>query len=471
MKNAFAPINRIPPEVLTLIPDYCWWHRDNGPIAVILTHVCRAWREIFSSHSSLWTEFDCLNADKTRVYLERSKSSPINLWILRKNGLSPNDPLLQVIPHATSRLKYLYVSAMPENVGDITIHLSHPAPLLEDLSIDCADGPGAPSNFVLPPSLFNGDLSSLHTLSLGSVRTNVPWRNMVNLTSFCLRHIPPGDISIGQLLDFFESAPRLKNVDLECATPVSGAQRGRFVQLKCLKWMGIQGAEPCSLLLDHLLIPVGAKVEIRTYSPGSRLEAHLPRSLRNFRNLSNLNKISLTLDVHLVMKFTGPHGKLSLDCPEPPDSTTSQVFEYLARIDTSRIEQLEVFGGNPPSRDLPHQVLLRMKNLRILALYQCRGLHLFIRALHPDVNSSEVVVCPDLGELILAPLTNGRVFDINDLVSMATARASVWANLGNVRIICRQDEVDLGDLLELRKHVPDVECGLMEFDSEGSEEG
>ncbi|KAF9643191.1 hypothetical protein BDM02DRAFT_3104714, partial [Thelephora ganbajun] len=72
-RNTLAPINRIPPEVLTLIPDF-WDRSDRGQDVIALTHVCRAWREIFTSHSSLWTDFDCMDSNKTRVYLERSKA-------------------------------------------------------------------------------------------------------------------------------------------------------------------------------------------------------------------------------------------------------------------------------------------------------------------------------------------------------------------------------------------------------------
>ena len=62
VKNSFAPINRIPPEVLLLIPDYDNDDMDQGLIT--LTHVCRGWRDMFISRSSLWTQLDCMNFDK-----------------------------------------------------------------------------------------------------------------------------------------------------------------------------------------------------------------------------------------------------------------------------------------------------------------------------------------------------------------------------------------------------------------------
>lgn len=78
--NSFAPINRIPPEVLSLIPDY--WYKDvTGEDMIALTHVCRGWRTIFTSRPSLWSSLDCTNVDMTRTYIERSKAAPLELWL------------------------------------------------------------------------------------------------------------------------------------------------------------------------------------------------------------------------------------------------------------------------------------------------------------------------------------------------------------------------------------------------------
>ena len=211
LKNRLAPINRIPLEVLILIPDWEIGHKDQGVIA--LTHVCRTWREIFISRSSLWTDFDCADMDKTLTYLERSKSSPISVQLNRTVNpspddppLSPHDPFLQVIPRAIGRLKSLFLEATPENLQEITAHLSLPAPLLEQLLIDGGSGPQ--HNNVLTTTLFDGNLSSLHHLHMHSIRTWLPWRNMVNLKSFNLFYPSPEEPSIAQLLDFFESTPK-----------------------------------------------------------------------------------------------------------------------------------------------------------------------------------------------------------------------------------------------------------------------
>jgi len=457
LKNGLSPINRIPPELLTLIPDFFKkWRKNHG--VVQLTHVCRAWRNVFVSHASLWTNFHCEDADKTRICLERSNPSPINLLIQREDSLPPHDPLLQVIPHAIDRVKFLSLRATQETIGHIATHLSRPAPLLEYLSIDCGCGSEPASNPVLTTPLFNGNLSSLRTLRLLYLHTELPWRNMLNLTSFTLWHTPLGGLSIGQLLDFMESTPRLESVELRFAIPTSGAQGGRLVPLTYLQWMSIWEGEPCSPLLNHLLIPVGAKLSIQADSFGSRLEDNLPRSLDNFRNLSDLTKINLDLnESYQDVQFIGPNGEVSVTCPFPQGNPTSLVLEYLAHIDTSKTEQLEINHSNPQSSDPPHRALLHMKNLRTLTLYRCQNLHFFIRALHSDASSSGAVVCPKLEDLILVLRERTGVFDIKHLINMTTARALGGAGLMTIRLVGGQDKVDPDDMLELRRHVFDVE--------------
>ena len=63
VKNTFAPINRIPPELLSLIPEHCKKDRE----LIELTHICHDWREIFVSRASLWTRLDCARPNKKAI--------------------------------------------------------------------------------------------------------------------------------------------------------------------------------------------------------------------------------------------------------------------------------------------------------------------------------------------------------------------------------------------------------------------
>ena len=421
---------------------------------------------MFTSCSSLWTDFHCVDADKTRVYVERSKSSPINLWLDGAEALPSHNPLLQIIPHVLPRLKSVVILGTPENLQDVTARLSHPAPLLEDMMID-----GRPRNSfsrdypTLAPTLFNEDLSSLRKLFVQGVHTTLPWRNMVNLTSFTLSGSPEKDeITIRQLLDFLENAPGLLKVKLKNATPTSGAQNGRLVSLPCLTKLVINGGEPSSLLLDHLLIPVGAKValEFEVKSPDAPLEDYLPRALGNLGNLSNFTNIGIYLGSSLThMKFSGPNGQVSaLPCwgfHDPPFNATCKALQSLALFDAATVLQLEIIGGRLPSGShLPHQAFAPMKGLRTLKLARCPDLLSFIHALYPNRSQPNILVFPGLEELVLS-LGVTKQFDIESIAEMAAARALRGAKLKLVHFVCSTKPP--ASLLGVAKHVSRVRIG------------
>ena len=206
LKNSFAPINRIPPEVLSLIPDY--FHEDDMDEGLLdLTHTCRGWREVFISHSSLWTKLNFANLDETRTLIQHSKSSL--KFHLEDTKASPfNDHLFSLaIPHL-HKLKSLTIFAGIES--EVFNYFHYHAPLLEELNIHV---PG-PQKLSFGNELFSGDLSSLRKLSLVRITTSLPWKNLANLQVFALGCSTLG-YDITQLLDFFESTPLLHTIDLD----------------------------------------------------------------------------------------------------------------------------------------------------------------------------------------------------------------------------------------------------------------
>lgn len=160
---------------------------------IALTHVCRGWREWLIADPSLWTYLDCTNVDKTRIYIERSKSSGLEVSLSRdEDTVYLEDAFRLVIPHI-GRLQSLTVNGGEEDLlQNLAPHISCSAPLLRELTIelDCNPVP------VLNSTLFNSNLSSLHTLSLNGVGTHLPWKNLSNLTAFELWYTPKGQVSI-----------------------------------------------------------------------------------------------------------------------------------------------------------------------------------------------------------------------------------------------------------------------------------
>ena len=307
-------------------------------------------------------------------------------------------------------------------------------------------------NPILPLSLFGGDLSSLRELFLEAVHTELPWRNMVNLTWFLLANT--SSVSMKQLLDFFESAPHLREIQLSFAAPTSGTQDGRLVSLACLKKIHIDGG-PSSVLLDHLLIPIGAELTTQVNLPGLPIENHLPRSLDNLRNLSDFTTIQLSgRRPRPHIRFSGPNGQVEMVSEISKGRETRMLFESLAQFDTSKTERLEINRGSSPSSDRPHQALLPMKDLLVLTLTRCTSPHVFIHALDPSMGPPGVLVCPKLEEIVIQ---HREMFDIQSVIGTVAARASGGAKLKLVRIVSR-DEFPESHVPELKKHVLHVEC-------------
>jgi len=398
-----------------------------------------------------------MGGDKSLVYFKRSGTSSISLSLSRDGPTLPHDPFFEIISRATGRLVSLFIEGTPENLQDITSHLRRPAPLLEGLTV-CNIGKPVPfRSKVLPPALFNGDLSSLRKLYLQGVRTELPWRNMVNLTSFVLGRVSQDEISVNQLLSFFESAPHLCDIDLYSVTPFPTAQHSRLVKLARLKRLKIADCGPPYLLLGHLSIPVGAILTTRGRLVRSLIGDLLPRSLDNLRNFSDFTRIQLSVDgPNPRMEFSGPNGRVNMILTNTIINWTHLVLESLAQLDTSKTEYLVIKEGKPqPSRDLLYRALLPMTDLRTLKLSRCRSPHIFTQALQPSMNSSEVMVCPKLEELILE--SPDGAFDVKSVIKMVAARAWKGRKLGTIRIVDGRGGPDPGVMSELKKHVSHVD--------------
>ena len=459
-RNAFAPVNRTPPEVLSLIPDY-WEDYEKDRNSIVLTHVCRSWREIFVSRPSLWTYLDFDNVEKTRVYIERSKCAPLEIH------LEPpyEEAFFLRIPHIR-RLKTLSVCGGPDELLPVLVkHFSCPLPLLDDLTIDFR-GHRPPT---LPENLFDGDLSSLCKLTLGTT-IPLPWRDLSNLTTFNLYEVPEDKILLTQLLDFFESAPYLRHIQLHYSLPsFSNAPTERVVPLPHLEDLSIKADQPDLILLDHLSIPAGASLHLKFGfdNENSPISSYLPKSLGCLRNLSHITAVNLFFGWDNVgIQLSGPSGMLHIFGEwnyhkDQPNAGTSLITQFLSKPDISRTRWLTItfckYWLYDPARitkSTLYRTLHRIEDLRTLTLIGCEDLP-FIHALNPNKNPDKIVLCPRLEEIILY-VDELDTFHADELVNMVEGRATRGAKLPAITI--NIDEVPPEEeVSRLKKHVSRVE--------------
>ena len=474
MKNDSAPISKIPPEVFSIIPEYFGGDdedEDEDEDLITMTHVCRGWRELLITRPSLWTHLHCKNIDRTRVYIERSKSAPLELSLFDagRTGYLKNAFLLAV-PHV-SRIKSLDIDTAGNLLQNLTPHLSCPAPLLSELTITYSGDP----IHVLDTTLFNGNLPSLSSLSLWGVITHLPWKNLPNLTTFKLYHVPEGKTSVTQLLNFFEGAHYLRDIALASSMPTSDAPPGRVVSLPHLKKLYIYPSPVHSILLNHLCIPAGASLTLGFDFAGdeSPVPEFLPKTLENLGNVFPSSSVNLLLDkFHKCVRLSGPNGGLFMFFhwieewqEEAVFTLDRRVLRSLSRFDLSGTQSLMVTQYKSPTlgtveESAPYYILSRMKDLQTLTLSQCNNLP-FILALNPDQSSSKSALCPKLEEVVLY-VEGLESFNIKELVSMAKERASAGKKLSSITVVALSKLVPRKNVFGLKEHVTRVDYRIGE---------
>ncbi|KAF9643011.1 hypothetical protein BDM02DRAFT_1761205 [Thelephora ganbajun] len=402
--------------------------------------------------------------DKTRAYIGRSRSLPLEIVICKSEDKSYiEDAFLLAVPHV-KRFKSLAIGRTSDSLRNLTKHLTLPVPPLKELKIRFICDP-AP---VLDSMLFNEDLSSLRTLSLGGVITHLPWRSLWNLTTFDLRCPPDNRIAVTNLLNFLESAPHLKDITLHHSIPrASNACSSRVVCLPRLKNLTIFGDPVHATLLDHLSIPDGASLVLDfDFSGGeSPLLKCLPKTARNLKNLFRITTVNLCFAetkkyVHLV----GPSGRFYMfgrrfppfDLDRLVDRQILRTLNYFSLPMTRRLAITKYKAPiQTAANKSPHCILHRMKDLLTLILTQCCNLP-FILALNPDHHPLKDVPCPNSEELVLYIETQDE-FNIPELMSMAKERALKGAKLRSITIVGLDEFVPGKVVFKLRKHVAHVE--------------
>jgi len=460
IKNSLAPINKVPPEIFSLIPDHC----ETDEELIKLTHVCHSWREILISRASLWTSLDCENSDKTGAYIQRSRGSPLEVSLAARGPTHPpKDVLLLVLQHI-SRFKALTVYGTPLTVPNLVKHFNSPAPLLEKLDIPVLSLGSAP----VKSTIFGGNLSSLRKLRLWGVFTSLPWKTMSNLTILDFDGGSGDKISATQLLNFFEHAPLLRDIKLTAALPdSSNAPAERVVSLPHLVLLNISAQPVHSILLNHLHIPIGALVTLEFAFDGERFPIldYLPGSLNNLKSISHVTTINLLFDFGVAMRVNGPSGGLYMistwgGSGNPPPMLDHYILRSLNKLPTSTTERLVVTqyhaSAHPKTEDSgAYQVLLPMNDLRALTLTDCNNTS-FLHALNPSRNTSNTVACPKLEELTLNIPGQRDESRMYGLLEMTMERASRGAKLSSI-LICQRESLSAKELSDLRSYACHVE--------------
>ena len=270
-KNSFVPMNRVPLEILSLVPTHLSSQEDRFRA----TFVCRHWRRTFLQHGALWSQ---LYLSKGEVYvktlLERAKGSTLRVFATWRD---PAGATALLPPHIkqTGTLDFLLSSWA--NIRKFSEFDSGPLPLLHTLNINAPD--------VMSPSslpLFSNAVN-LQAFRL-SPEGSQPLKLFAfpNLTSFELSMASQEEFWASHLLDFLEASPMLQVVHVKILVDIflDGVPQERVVVLPNVESLSLamSDSEPGYKLAAHISCP-SAKDTSLTYEHEKDADGMIPHEI------------------------------------------------------------------------------------------------------------------------------------------------------------------------------------------------
>ena len=231
-RNSLIPINRLPEDILSLIPTHLSCQQDRLRASFICVH----WRRAFLRRAELWSElFLWKGEDCVEAHLERSKGSILD--VSTRHDI-PVGTLKLISPH-TGRIGSLrFLSDKWVDIHKFSETTSGLLPLLHTLEINIAEeGDLEGFDAMNPPFLpLFGNATHLQAFCFRSVTNRLQFINYFSfpsLVSFDFAALPPERFNASRLLDFLEASPKLRTVDIRLTGTVSldGVLQGRVVIL------------------------------------------------------------------------------------------------------------------------------------------------------------------------------------------------------------------------------------------------
>ena len=478
--NTFCPVNRLPPDILCLIPKFLH-HKRSRRSLIRWSQVCRYWRDTFVNTPTLWTNFCCKDFARTRAFIERSKSAPVHVRL--SSEFCPQS-FSALIPH-TKRFESLKMEILASELfGQWIPNLKKPAPLLEQLIVAVEDTLYTDDDKEAPfPLLFNGELSRLKRLTLEYVSPHPTWFNISNLTTFHLVHTGSHGGSSSELLRFFERNSSLEEVSITYHGPfVDNAPSHHIVDLPRLRKLRLGDCPSKPGMLHHLALPPGIEVTLKPYipSPVFGIAADLPLRLQNSPNLlTGIDRISFAEGSQTSAHFAGPHGTLYIRAPcvaggdsyNHHDLATRCIYTF-EPLDVSGVTEFLIENYSPMRRNSLesvqdsslHHCLRSLPKLRTLILVSCANATHFQALQMPDPNEDGYsIVCPSLNHLFI-DVSHSRHpemafphFPFLDLLSLVETRASLGTPLERITLKSAHPLFEDSDLASLLQFVGTVD--------------
>ena len=211
-KNSFVHVNRIPSNILSLIPIHLTCQKDRFNA----TSVCRHWRRTFLRCGALWSKLLLENGEVyVKTFLERAKGTPLDIVTKCYDSLNT---IMLLSPHARQIRSLEFIRYNWRSVLKFCTVDFGPLPLLHTLDVATCSTTwqwSGPLDTVTAPSptLFKGAVNLENFLFSGEVQ-RLSHFAFPKLITFKLSTPAEGPLEVLDLFDFLEASPTLRTVEI-----------------------------------------------------------------------------------------------------------------------------------------------------------------------------------------------------------------------------------------------------------------
>ncbi|KAK1221099.1 hypothetical protein PQX77_016146 [Marasmius sp. AFHP31] len=285
-RSLLSPVHRLPAEVLALIFSFCseapgLVHPSCCPVALQVVRVCGRWRDVGLGTPSLWSSIGITFQDwrdkarslmaLTQLFMERSKQSPLDLWIEfgtedaadsdpGRESEHPLVPVIAALSRNCSRWRSVSIRiprSFAQHARLFFIGVQEQSfPSLRELHLLGTPGVGT-SNSVLgfPDNLlgFFAHCPSLHILHVSARFLT----HQLALPLQQIRTLSIRDSYSTPALSFVALQPRLENLMLSMVGGSLAAQayNGHIISATIRKISAVLGGQKDVTTLNHLTLP------------------------------------------------------------------------------------------------------------------------------------------------------------------------------------------------------------------------
>ncbi|EIN04697.1 hypothetical protein PUNSTDRAFT_122732 [Punctularia strigosozonata HHB-11173 SS5] len=267
-RNSLAPVNRLPPEVLTSVFQLCVLNATPSRCGHAFVAVSRRWREVALGAAILWTLLPRSTTELTELFISRSQHAPLEIDIgdYTTDWTNSGASALSAVMNRVQTLSY---SIFEEDVKPDVHALSLPTPLLIDCSV---------KNFVryplnLPENFLGSFAPRLRRLRL--YQTSFQW-SMLHYPSLVSGlvdlqvHVDGDSFPLAnELTTALRLMPSLRrlviiSVQESGGFPTTTTTSGEVAEMNNLELFKLYGpARNVCDILDHLIVPPRATLVLR----------------------------------------------------------------------------------------------------------------------------------------------------------------------------------------------------------------